>query len=329
MKKINLLLVMCLVVVGSIYSQEVVGHIEFGVIENSGDTIWVSVGVGENIFRNPAIPGLVGDTVLARYINEEGNQDNVIWIDKDLGDTLSISNVYTDILMEDMAQSPFDVDIYSNTLPSIKLNEMFYYPKSIVENPEILQETSKTLMSENHVFMASEFVFEIGDLEGSNSAWVTRDTIVWYCNGEELHKGFGNDTSLVNIVNASGVYNYSVRICATHTNYYPGLGNHTTVRWYNSDTITVDVLTFINNTNTENKIFTVYPNPTNNSFTIKIPNTNTNSEIKIYNLQGQIVYQQLYENAAIINVDTKMPQGIYFVNIKSNNINKTLKLIKN
>lgn len=80
--------------------------------------------------------------------------------------------------------------------------------------------------------------------------------------------------------------------------------------------------------NIENE-YIIYPNPTNNAFSIKMPSSNTKSEISIYNIQGQEIYHKSNNNSiSNVNIDIDMPQGIYIVNIKSNNITKSLKLIK-
>ena len=79
----------------------------------------------------------------------------------------------------------------------------------------------------------------------------------------------------------------------------------------------------------QNDDYAIYPNPTNGSIFISFPSNDSNSEITVYDLQGQVIYKKDHSNVSQINIDLDIPQGIYFVNIKSNNGTKTMKLIKN
>jgi hypothetical protein len=75
--------------------------------------------------------------------------------------------------------------------------------------------------------------------------------------------------------------------------------------------------------------YNLFPNPTNGPFTVNTPNNDTNIEITVYNLQGQIIFNKVHPNTSNVNIDLEMPQGVYFVAIKSNDEIKTFKLIKN
>lgn len=68
----------------------------------------------------------------------------------------------------------------------------------------------------------------------------------------------------------------------------------------------------------------VYPNPANNSL-----NLNTNKKIKkifIYNTSGQLVSEQILNNANRVNL-TNLSKGIYFLKTENPNI-KSIKIIK-
>ncbi|WP_310556759.1 T9SS type A sorting domain-containing protein [Flavobacterium sp.] len=78
----------------------------------------------------------------------------------------------------------------------------------------------------------------------------------------------------------------------------------------------------------ENKTgVTLYPNPTNNSFTIK---SDKNIElVKIYDITGKLLKTILPQNK-ITQIDSSdLSKGEYLIEIKSDNIVKTEKLIKN
>lgn len=75
---------------------------------------------------------------------------------------------------------------------------------------------------------------------------------------------------------------------------------------------------------------TLYPNPNNGNFTIDLDNKEiTNVSIEIYDVYGNKVYFNGFKNDLInINIGN-LAKGVYFVNIKSDEINKELKFIKN
>lgn len=61
----------------------------------------------------------------------------------------------------------------------------------------------------------------------------------------------------------------------------------------------------------------IFPNPTNNKITIETLSTNKDKSISIYNLQGQLLFQQTskYKNTEI-DV-SRFPNGMYFVKVES------------
>jgi hypothetical protein len=78
----------------------------------------------------------------------------------------------------------------------------------------------------------------------------------------------------------------------------------------------------------DNNEFSVYPNPTKGVVFIKLPQNSNNTEITICNIQGQIIYKKSVVNTSILTIDIKIPAGIYFVKVNSNNKIKTFKLLK-
>ena len=71
----------------------------------------------------------------------------------------------------------------------------------------------------------------------------------------------------------------------------------------------------------------VYPNPTNSILTIK--NVELNSNIKIYTLNGTLIYQTTNNNSTQINID-ELPQGMYFIKIRDSKsvVIKKIEVIK-
>ena len=69
----------------------------------------------------------------------------------------------------------------------------------------------------------------------------------------------------------------------------------------------------------------VYPNPTSGNLSIKT-NSNKNSTITVFNVNGKRVYSNYFVNSLTFNLNE--PSGLYYVEIKSDNSVKTLKLVK-
>ena len=68
------------------------------------------------------------------------------------------------------------------------------------------------------------------------------------------------------------------------------------------------------------------PNPASDNITIEAGQGN---KIIISDIAGKVVYSGIAETA-LVNIDiSSLPQGMYFVTLYSNTVNKTTKLIKN
>lgn len=76
-------------------------------------------------------------------------------------------------------------------------------------------------------------------------------------------------------------------------------------------------------------LFTVCPNPTSGIFKINLSqNTNSPTNIRLLNFNGEIVYNQIVNPRNEIKIDISgMPKGIYLVQIKSNEIYLTQKIV--
>jgi len=68
--------------------------------------------------------------------------------------------------------------------------------------------------------------------------------------------------------------------------------------------------------NMETELFSVYPNPTNSTFTIELREP-IRGELEIHNLNGQLIHKQpILSTSEQINM-TLYSRGIYFVTVKS------------
>lgn len=82
----------------------------------------------------------------------------------------------------------------------------------------------------------------------------------------------------------------------------------------------------------ENSVaFLLYPNPAKNSLKVQIPINRKGLTMKIYNLQGQLQWQQTFSNPSpIIQISlNNMASGLYHLVIEENNKRtETLQFIK-
>lgn len=75
-----------------------------------------------------------------------------------------------------------------------------------------------------------------------------------------------------------------------------------------------------------NNLFTIYPNPVKNNLFIKTNLTNR-ATIKIYNILGEVLYEDILSNTSTINTQN-FKHGIYLIEISSGGKKITKKLIK-
>lgn len=77
-----------------------------------------------------------------------------------------------------------------------------------------------------------------------------------------------------------------------------------------------------------NKI-TIAPNPVTEFLTIYLNNTEIPEKYSIYNSLGQLIISKKIEKTEDLNINTSnLSDGIYFLNISSNQLNKTIKFLK-
>ncbi len=134
-----------------------------------------------------------------------------------------------------------------------------------------------------------------------------------------------NGSSIVS-ANYSSIEYYLIDNTSDGTN--PQVWNPSITNTIASQTGVLVVLTPINVVSVaENRTssdITVYPNPTNGDVNIILQNQNLVST-KIYNLIGELI-QEVYTSEFSIS---NLPNGIYFLQIQTNNSTYTSKIIKN
>jgi hypothetical protein len=76
--------------------------------------------------------------------------------------------------------------------------------------------------------------------------------------------------------------------------------------------------------------FSLYPNPSNGSFTLEFKELTSSYSVEVFDVTGKTIYENNYDQAAglvqVINLD-KPSSGVYFINIKSDKGLVTKKLI--
>ena len=71
----------------------------------------------------------------------------------------------------------------------------------------------------------------------------------------------------------------------------------------------------------------VYPNPSNGSFAIQVPDKAFTGSLEIYSINGQLVYQQKVDNANELELNLELVTGVYVMRLYSPNQNLTQRLI--
>lgn len=74
----------------------------------------------------------------------------------------------------------------------------------------------------------------------------------------------------------------------------------------------------------------IYPNPFNDRFIIKSDNSFKDAYIKIFTMEGKLVFKKHYQSIEQIEIDlnTTLPSGIYNLVISSGGLSKSYMLIK-
>jgi hypothetical protein len=71
-----------------------------------------------------------------------------------------------------------------------------------------------------------------------------------------------------------------------------------------------------------------YPNPTSRNLTIELDQTYNNTSIEVTNLIGQLVYSNRYHLVRRIDLELEDVKGVYFIKIKTEKGEATIKILK-
>lgn len=97
---------------------------------------------------------------------------------------------------------------------------------------------------------------------------------------------------------------------------------------YSTTSFSMKVISRINAQNNEDKDFGVYPSLVkDNTIHVDLPKTEKTSEanIRIFSAKGEMLYQHFSTESFVIN--HPLPDGIYFVSVKTNEFHKVVKVI--
>jgi hypothetical protein len=73
----------------------------------------------------------------------------------------------------------------------------------------------------------------------------------------------------------------------------------------------------------------IYPNATNDKFTVELLDNHYHSELEIFDLQGTVLLRTHFIGHTVQIDASSFTSGIYFIHVKNKSLNETVKLIKN
>lgn len=196
--------------------------------------------------------------------------------------------------------------------------------ESVCANPATLSTTNITKNSALLKWTAATnpVLWEIQFKKGSSNTWITVNVVLsGYLRSFQLY-GLSCGTQ----------YHWRIRaLCGKQWNEYSTKVLFTTNSCSGSNS---RMMTESDSNTVVSPALTVWPNPTNGSFTLSV-NTNTNENqtaaVKVVSLSGEIVYQ---ENVAIVkgilqkqvNLPARFSAGVYIVSVTTNNSTQHVKI---
>ena len=73
--------------------------------------------------------------------------------------------------------------------------------------------------------------------------------------------------------------------------------------------------------------FSIYPNPSNGSFSLTLNNEFKEFDLTIRDMAGRLVQESHFVNQSKVNINTDVNSGVYLVTVKSNNTSTTKRII--
>lgn len=186
-----------------------------------------------------------------------------------------------------------------------------------------LKATSYTVAISSNTYTPSLLNVMIGDVvtiqANSSHPLVEVDQATWLANGNTPSAtGFGTKTS-----------DYTFTVTTTNTIYYV-CQIHASMGMKGMITVS----TGINESNISASSIDLFPNPAKDKFTVKLNSGDNNVTAKLYSICGQEIESLVFKKEMIsgvctINVDlqNKVPAGVYFLQLTSNSKKVTKRVI--
>ena len=126
---------------------------------------------------------------------------------------------------------------------------------------------------------------------------------------------------------------YSIIEGATEMSFSPTVNGNYAVEIIENGNACIDTTSCVSITTVgliENKTndVVVYPNPTNGVFNISLKSDLEEVHITVIDMLGKKVYAKTYANTNSIDLELKQPSGMYFVEVRTKESSKTIRLIK-
>ena len=79
-----------------------------------------------------------------------------------------------------------------------------------------------------------------------------------------------------------------------------------------------------------NSQISLFPNPTQSSINIKFSEDINSVGIEVFDILGEKIFEQLYVNQKMVNLELGEHTGLFFIRLKTDNgIARTYKVVKN
>ena len=188
---------------------------------------------------------------------------------------------------------------------------------NFIFNPQYTVDPPEEVTSD----VGEDITLTLTDVPGTNrhsKNRLTGNSYQWFKDGVLINDANDSSYTIINAQNSdSGVYS-----CEITNADVPGF-------IITRSGITVDVGgTLSVDDNNLNTIVSLYPNPTDSSITITLPESNSEASLTLFNMLGKTIYQtQLYNSETKLNV-SHFESGIYLAQIKIGDKTITKKLIK-
>jgi hypothetical protein len=150
--------------------------------------------------------------------------------------------------------------------------------------------------------------FNLVFVDGSNESFTINNFQVPNTGGWQSWQDLNKEFDLT-----AGTYSMTMNV----------LGNQFNLNW-----IEFELLDPLSNISVDNNLFNLYPNPAQESVTLS--SNSVISNIKVLDLFGRTVLEQNIQNKQSVQFDlAKYSNGLYLIEVTSENTTKILKLIKN